>query len=303
MSQVFSSGKIAPSGRFSSALLATQACPVIEIEIHEQHGDVWAPTGEKIFRPAMRCSPASDMRRPASYTGCTVINKSDNLPDEIIIYSDIGGGMDFFGGEPGATAKGVREMLGKVPAGKPIDLRVNSPGGDAFEGMAIYNVLAQDAKKNKRKITGYNDGLTASAATVVLMAADKIVAGQQSMFMIHRAWSFAIGSAGDLRDRATMLDKIDGQTIDLYHSRVSGTGIETSRQRITDLVDAETFMDAEEQVAEGFADEIFETRGKVAAYGPLRPWLHRVPETLRKQFSEPANISRDPPELDRAEAA
>jgi ATP-dependent protease ClpP protease subunit len=304
IAQTFTSGTITPAGR-SVSLRATEQAPVIEVELYEKTGDLWQPTGQKVTRPALACQNIADLRRPASYTGLTVVNKKDDQPDEIIIYSDIGS-YDFWTGESGATAKDIREQLKKIPSGKAIDMRINSPGGDAFEGMAIYNILSQHSKQSGSKITGYNDGLCASAATVIMMAADKIIAGETSLFMIHRAFSIAFGTGNDMRTQAELLDRIDGQTIDLYYGRVKDGPAKLSRDKVEGMVDAETYMDANEQVENGFADEVYQTKGKARAYGPLRPWLHKPPVDLRKQFSAPVEnpASRVPDSgQGRAEAA
>lgn len=297
--QVFTSGTIKPA-QSHSGFPASPAMPVIELELHDKAGDEWHPTGQKVIRPAHSCQPVADARRAVAYHGVMALQRTDDVPAELVIYSDIGG-FDWFTGDSGATAATVREELAKIKSGRAIDLRLNSPGGDAFEGMAIYNLLAQHAKKTGAKITGYNDGIVASAATVIMMAAGEIIAGQQSMFMIHRGFTIALGNRNDLMKKIEMLDRIDGQTVDLYHSRIKATGKTTSRDKVMEMVDAETYLDANEQVNEGFADSVFETRDQVSAsYGAQRPWMHKLPDQLRQRFSPP-DTSRVP--LERAEAA
>jgi ATP-dependent protease ClpP protease subunit len=305
VSQVYKAGKITPAG-MPRGLEASQGAPVLELEVFQRTGELWQPTGERVIRAAVSCEPIADLRRPAAYTGCTVVHKdSASVADELIIYSDIGG-FDFWTGDTGATAADIREQLKKIPKGKQIDMRVNSPGGDAFEGMAIYNVLTQHAKKNDNEIVGYNDGLVASAATVVMMAADRVIAGETSIYMIHRAFSIAFGSGDDMRTTASLLDKIDGQTIDLYFKTAKANGAKLSRDDIEKMVDDETYMTAQEQVDNGFASEIYDTKGKASqSYGPQRPWLKALPAGLRKQFSQAKTLSRvlNPSDSERAEAA
>jgi ATP-dependent Clp protease protease subunit len=298
--QVFTSGVIRPKAG-QVAYPATEMMPVIELEVHNKVGDEYQPTGEKIIRPAHSCQSIADARRAVAYHGVMAIQRTDDVPAELVIYSDIGG-YDWFSDETGATAAKVREELAKIKSGRAIDLRINSPGGDAFEGMAIYNILAQHAKKTGAKITAYNDGIVASAATVIAMAAGEIIAGQQSIFMIHRGFTIALGNRNDLMKSVEMLDRIDGQTADLYHARVKSAGKDYSREDVMAWVDAETYYDANEQVSYGFADSVFETRDKVSAsYGAQRPWMHKLPDQLRQRFAPP-----DPsrvPFMERAEAA
>jgi ATP-dependent protease ClpP protease subunit len=292
VTQIFTSGHITPPNS-RLALPATQACPLIEVEIYNRGADeLWQPTGQKVIRPLAQCRQVSDLRRAAAYRGCLAVHK-DTGPDELIIYDDIGGGGWFSDG--GVMAKDVRKQLDTIKPGKPLDMRVNSPGGDAFEGMAIYNTITQWAQKNGSEVIGYNDGLCASAATVIMMAAERVVAGQTSIFMIHRAFSIAFGTAEDMRGRAEMLDRIDGQTIKLYHDFVAANGKKTTLDKMTQMVHAETYLDADEQLAEGFADEIFKTSGQAAqyAYGPARPWMHNAPAELLSKFSANAKTSRE----------
>ena len=297
--QIFTAGTIKPNASHSG-YPASALMPVVELELHEKHGDEWHPTGNKVIRPAHATQPVSDARRAVAYHGVMLLQRSEDVPAELVIYSDIGG-FDWFTGDEGATAAKVKAELDKVKSGRAIDLRINSPGGDAFEGMAIYNLLAQHAKRTGAKITVYNDGIVASAATVIAMAGGEIIAGQQSMFMIHRGFTIALGNRNDLMKKIEMLDRIDGQTVDLYHSRLRAVGKDPGRDRVMEMVDAETYFTAQEQVDQGFADSVFETREQVSAsYGAQRPWMHKLPDQLRQRFAPP-DTSRVP--LERAEAA
>ena len=118
------------------------------------------------------------------------------------------------GGPDGITAgefASVVETLG------PLDkllVSINSPGGDAFEGLAIYNHLTSMGVE----VTTRNDALAASAASIVLMAGDRIVAYDNSMMMVHNAWTLAMGNSDELRHTADLLAKIDKQMVAVYAS-------------------------------------------------------------------------------------
>lgn len=147
----------------------------------------------------------------------------------------------------GITAKDVQEELKKNTAASLIRLRVNSGGGDVFEGLAIYNLLAQ----HKARVEATVVGLAASIASVIVMAANKIIIAQNAMLMIHNAWGRAVGSKDDMAAMGDLLDKIDGQIADLYVSRTK-----LAREDVVAMMAAETWMTGQEAKDKGFADEI-----------------------------------------------
>lgn len=116
---------------------------------------------------------------------------------EISIYEEIGGF--------GITAKKFAEDLKALGDVSHIDLRIHSPGGDVFEGIAIYNLL----RNHPAEITVYIDGVAASMASVVAMAGDRVVMPENAMMMIHKPWGISGGNAGDMRDYADLLDKVE----------------------------------------------------------------------------------------------
>ena len=136
-----------------------------------------------------------------------------------------------------------------------LDVFIFSPGGDVFAGFAIYNIL----NRFKGKITAHIDGLCASIATVIAMAADTIIIPENASFMIHNAWTWAAGNKNDLREMADQLERIDAQITDIYAAR-TGKSVED----IKALMDAETWMSGTEAVENGFADELIENK-KIAA--------------------------------------
>jgi ATP-dependent Clp protease protease subunit len=128
-----------------------------------------------------------------------------------------------------------------------IHLRINSPGGDVFDGRAIATAIAQ----HPSKIVAHVDGLAASAASYVAIAADEVEMAPGSFFMIHRAWSIAYGNAADMRETADVLEKIDEALVSDYVKQSGQT-----EEQVRAWLDAETWFSAEETVTNGFADRV-----------------------------------------------
>jgi ATP-dependent Clp protease, protease subunit len=165
---------------------------------------------------------------------------------ELQIYEDIGPG---YWGEPGLTAKTVKQAIDAAGSFNRIAVRINSPGGDAFEGVAIMNLV----RAQRKPVDVFVDGIAASAASIIAMAGDTITMGQSAMMMVHNAWTFAMGDADDLRKTAETLDVISASIGDAYVKRTGKTAAE-----IKTIMDAETWMGAQECVDQGFATGIDE---------------------------------------------
>lgn len=165
---------------------------------------------------------------------------------ELLIYGEISS-FSFWGDE--VTPKEVNDMLKAIGENvADLTVRINSPGGDVFAGMAIYSML----KRHPANVTAYIDGLAASIASVIPLAANKIVMPKGSMYMIHRPMGSAFMERSErLRQKADLLDKIEGEMTSLY-SEKSGLKAED----IAPMLDAETWYTAEEAKASGFIDEI-----------------------------------------------
>jgi ATP-dependent protease ClpP protease subunit len=128
-----------------------------------------------------------------------------------------------------------------------IAMYVNSPGGIADDGIAIMNALA----RNKAKVTAYVDGLAASAATIVILGADEVVAGAGCRFMIHDAWSITWGPAAEITKAAQRLESLSQTIAGLYAQRAGGEADEWRAAMVE-----ETWYTAEEAVAAGLADRV-----------------------------------------------
>lgn len=144
-------------------------------------------------------------------------------------------------------SKQVMDQLAAVPDADGIDVYINSPGGDVFEGHAIYNTL----KDHPAPVNVFVRGLAASAAGVVAMAGDHIQMGEGSFLMVHNAWTVAQGNASEMRKAANLLDSIDG-SIGGILARRSGNDV----KEVAKWMNEETWFNAESAVEHGFADRV-----------------------------------------------
>ncbi|MGY3482233.1 ATP-dependent protease ClpP protease subunit [Bradyrhizobium sp. USDA 4011] len=154
-------------------------------------------------------------------------------------------GYDFWSGG-GITAESVSSQL-KSFSGQPVEVQINSPGGDMFEGIAIYNLLNQYPGKVTVKVMA----LAASAASVIAMAGDDVQIGQGAFIMIHNCWVMAIGNRNDMREVADYLEPFDQALRDIYVAR---TGMKAND--VATYMDDETFIGARQAIDEGFADTL-----------------------------------------------
>jgi Protease subunit of ATP-dependent Clp proteases len=151
-------------------------------------------------------------------------------------------GQDFWG--EGVTSKRISAALRSIGK-KDVVVNINSPGGDYFEGLAIYNMLRDHPGKVTVKILG----IAASAASVIAMAGDEIQIARAGFLMIHNTWVVAMGDRHQLRDVADWLEPFDQTAVDIYAAR---TGLEP--KEITKMLDRETWIGGAEAVDKGFAD-------------------------------------------------
>jgi ATP-dependent Clp endopeptidase proteolytic subunit ClpP len=169
---------------------------------------------------------------------------------EISIYDEIGFG--------GVTAKDFMAEV-KQFKGQHIHLRINSVGGSVIEGAAIYNAL----RRHKGGLTVHVDGLAASMASVIAMAGEEVYIADNAMLMIHNPWSMTMGDADDLRKEADILDKLKNTLVNAYARK---TGMEAGD--IAAMMDEETWLNATQSVAMGFADEIEDGIEAAASLSP-----------------------------------
>lgn len=150
----------------------------------------------------------------------------------------------------GVSAKSVIDALTSVADVPVVHLRINSPGGDVFEGRAIVEAI----KRFSGKTIAHVDSLAASAATSIAIAADEVEIAQGAFFMIHNASGIVYGDKTVMRDRADLMEKVEGSIINDYTAK---TGKEASA--IAAWMEAETWFTADEAVANGFVDRLAAT--------------------------------------------
>jgi ATP-dependent protease ClpP protease subunit len=154
-------------------------------------------------------------------------------------------GEDYWSGG-GVTAKRVASQLRAI-GDRPVEVQINSPGGDMFEGIAVYNVL----REHPQPVTVKVMGMAASAASIIAMAGDTIEIGAASFLMIHNCWVLAIGNRHDMRETADFLEPFDAAMVEVYAAR-SGQ----DPKAIAKWMDAETFMSGSQAIERGFADAL-----------------------------------------------
>jgi ATP-dependent Clp protease protease subunit len=195
---------------------------------------------------------------------------------EVLIYEDVGG---WFGG---VTAKDFYADLRALGGIETLNIRINSFGGEVFEGLAIYRHLAEHGAK---KIV-HVDGIAASIASVIAMAGDEIRVAEAGRVMIHDASGMAWGTAEQVREVAERLESITGSITDIYVARTS-----VSRDKLRGWMQAETWFTAAEAVEAGLATAVAENvRVAASAFDPMK---HRH---IRKP---PAGLAPPPPRPER----
>lgn len=202
-------------------------------------------TRPRALRPAdpsgrwYRVGPVLALAEPAG-TSAQGETKPASTTADVYVYDTIGGWY-------GTTAD---DFVRDVADGLDVDqlvIHLNSPGGDAIEGVAIANVL----RAHRARIVVRVDGMAASAASVIAMAGDEVVMSIGSMLMVHDPWTVEIGSAAEMRKAADVLDSTADALASTYAARAGGT---VAQWRA--VMQAETWYTADEAVAAGLADRV-----------------------------------------------
>lgn len=195
-------------------------------------------------------------------------------PAVLSIYDEIG----FWG----VQAKDFVTELGKVQS-KSITVEINSPGGDVFAALAMYNALRASGKEVVSKVMG----VAASAASLIFMAGDKRVMPKNTHLMIHNPWSFTAGNADELRETAETLDKIGASLKATYAAR---TGMDEAK--LAEMLAKDTWISADEALSDGFATEVTDEVKAKASFDMARADL---PENVRAVFAKEEPAQPQPP--------
>lgn len=197
---------------------------------------------------------------------------------EIILYAGIG--LDYWGDGSMVSAKQFSDELKKLDDSvTEIILRINSPGGDVFDGITIYNRL----KQHKAKITVHIDGLAASIASIIALAGDEIFIGEGALFMVHLPWTFSYGNRLDFDNTINRLLDVEEQMISIYKKKTK-----LDRAEIKSLLEAETWMGAAEAIEKGFVDSKAPESVPIAASAMDSRWIIRKPKSY---FSETVAVN------------
>ena len=170
------------------------------------------------------------------------IKAKANDTAEISIYDEIG----FWGVSAASFAQNLKSCGNNL---KQINLHIHSPGGDVFDGIAIYNLL----KNHPANVIVYIDGLAASMASVIAMAGNEVIMPENAMMMIHKPWGIQGGDAEDMRKYADLLDKVENTLIPAYATKTGKTP-----EELAEMLSAETWLNGKECVEQGFADKLAE---------------------------------------------
>lgn len=182
-----------------------------------------------------------DLARANAGKGAAIRSEIDGDTATVYVY-------DIIDAYWGVSANDFARTLGAITAPN-INLRINSPGGDVFEARAMMAAIAEHPATIVAKV----DGLAASAATALTLACDSVEIVDGGFYMIHQAWTLALGNADDMRTTANLLDKIDAVLVDGY-AKKSGK----SADEIKAWMASETWFTAQEAVDAGFANAIVE---------------------------------------------
>jgi ATP-dependent Clp endopeptidase proteolytic subunit ClpP len=197
------------------------------------------------------------------------IRSKSPTSSEITIYSPIGDSM----WEDSLSAKQFSEELKSVGEGvKEITVRINSPGGSVFDGITIYNRL----KQHKAKIIVHIDGLAASIASIIALAGDEVHMGEGAILMVHLPWTGVLGNRNDLENTINRLMDIEEQMISIYAKK---TGLD--RQEIRAMLEAETWLDADQAIEKGFVDFKSTESLAIAASAFDHKWINKRPKTFK----------------------
>ena len=214
---------------------------------------------------------------------------------DLWIYGDVeGDGYDWWSGEvirSETSANAFRDALGEHPDAREIHLYINSYGGSVFEGTAIYNQL----RRHPAEKIVHVDGFACSIASVIAMAGDRVIMPRNTMMMIHNMWMVAYGNAAELRKAADDLDTINAAGMQAYLQKA---GDKLDEARLREMMDAETWLTAEECVALGLADEL---DGADADLSKAQGILEKVNRSLRQMAEEHRTIAAQLRELARPE--
>ena len=204
-----------------------------------------------------------------------------DLAAELMIYGTIGGGGWF---DDGVTAAGVADAL-KAAGPGPVNVRINSGGGDVFDGIAIHTLLA----RHPGLVTVDVDGLAASAASFIMLAGDRIRSARNAFIMIHDAMTFTYGNPATHRKAADLLEQVSDNIADMYAER-AGEDAAFWRAAMVENGEDGTWYTGQDALGIGLVDELTQVRDDFdedyAVADRLRVWTNMLPKNAREFISD-----------------
>lgn len=194
--------------------------------------------------------------------------------------------------ESDTSAEHFRQELTQYPNAREIEIYINSYGGEVFEGTAIYNQL----KRHPAHKTVYIDGFACSIASVIAMAGDEIVMPRNTLMMIHNMWMGAVGNAAALRKAADDLDVINAAGRQAYLLKA---GDKLTEEKLTELMDAETWLTAQDCIDLGLADRFADTEADMSTAAAA---MQRVNLNLEQQLKHNRDLCASLRQLQQREA-
>lgn len=208
------------------------------------------------------------------------IKAKANDTAEISIYDEIG----FWGVSAASFAQDLKDCGNNL---KQINLHIHSPGGNVFDGIAIYNLL----KNHPANVTVYIDGLAASMASVIAMAGHEVIMPENAMMMIHKPWGIQGGDAEDMRKYADLLDKVENTLIPAYANKTGKTP-----EELAEMLSAETWLNGKECVEQGFADKLAEPLVAMASIKSRKlEDFEKMPNEIKNMLFKPQGNSGSNP--------
>ncbi|CAG4906161.1 head maturation protease, ClpP-related [Paraburkholderia saeva] len=214
------------------------------------------------------------------------VQASDDASEVTVYLYDVIVTEDWYGG---VSATAFVQALASITA-DTIHLRINSPGGDVFAARAMETAI----RGHSAKVVAHVDGVAASAASFVMLAADEVEISDGAFVMIHKAWSFAMGNADDLKETAKLLDAVDASLVRTYAKE---TGQDEAD--IAAWMAAETWFTSDEAVTNGFADRL--ANGDDAAQASA--WNLSAFSNAPKPKAQPGSQEANDPASEPAPAA
>jgi len=237
-----------------------------------------------ILSPVAMTTSATKTNNQSWYS----IKAKANDTAEISIYDEIG----FWGVSAASFAQDLKACGNNL---KQINLHIHSPGGDVFDGIAIYNLL----KKHPANVIVYIDGLAASMASVIAMAGNEVIMPENAMMMIHKPWGIQGGDAEDMRKYADLLDKVENTLIPAYANKTGKTP-----EELAEMLSAETWLNGKECVEQGFADKLAEPLVAMASIKSRKlEDFENMPKAMKDMLFKPqGNAGATAPQATKTES-